>query len=97
MTYSPSASRIIRSREATDPIPISLIISRAPGISDLTNSTVLSVQPSAVIRISFGGGFILLRTWHVRIRSCSRFLVVIIIDTDIVLHYRDADSRYVDL
>src|SRR2546428_2028095 len=70
----------MRSREATEPRPVWLTVSRAPGNADLTNSTVPSVHPSAVTRISSGAGARRRSTSHVRRRSSTRFLVVIMME-----------------
>ncbi len=70
----------MRSRAATEPRPVSLTVNRAPGSADLTNSTVPSVHPSAVMRISSGAGARRRSTSQVRRRSATRFLVVIMMD-----------------
>jgi hypothetical protein len=80
-TKSHRTARIIRSREATGPRSCSFTINLASGNSDLTNSTVPSVQPSAVISYSSGGGFNCCKTQQVRGKSPTRFLVVIITET----------------
>jgi hypothetical protein len=68
----------MRSRDATEPRPVSLTMSRASGLSRRTVSTVSSVQPSAVIKISSDAGFSARNTASVRRKSAARFFVVII-------------------
>src|SRR6266536_2236871 len=72
----------MRSREATEPVLTLFMNSRALGASRLATFTVSSVQPSAVISTSSGGGFNCRRTPHVRRKSLARFFVAIMTESN---------------